>query len=189
MAAVGKSFADHGVRFHAIKDVEEIVRIAAHQSAGESDQPLCRSSKHAETVTLCRVAGQLVQLIGDGKVEPSAHVPTDKLDWRHALNTLAVGLPECRIAHRSPLWQSQQFKELDLIDEVEVGEFLPLRIQDCSASVGIDDAAQIRSGFRLDVDVFPVVAKLPLVLARDEESRRRAALAPLLAAHSSEICK
>ena len=143
--------------------------------------------KHAETVTLCRVAGQLVQLIRDGKVEPSAHIPANVLDRRHTLNAFAVRLPECRIARRAVMRQSQRFKELDLVDEVEVGELLPLRVQDRSAGVGIDDASEIRPGFCFEEDVLPVVAQLPLVLAGDEEGWAGATLAPLLAAHAPQL--
>ncbi len=80
------------------------------------------------------------------------------------------------------MWQSQRFKELDLVNEVEVGELLPLRVQDRSAGVGIDDAAQIRPRLCFEEDVLPVVAQLPLVLASNEEGWAGATLAPLLAA-------
>ncbi len=55
------------------------------------------------------------------------------------------------------------------------------------ACVGIDDAAQVRSRLRFEKDVLPEVAELALVLAGDEEGRRRALLAPLLAAHPPQI--
>ena len=85
------------------------------------------------------------------------------------------------------MWQSQRFKELDLVDEVEVGELLPLRVQDCSAGVGIDDASEIRSRLCFEEDVLPVIAQLPFVLAGDEEGWAGATLVPLLAAHASQL--
>ena len=85
------------------------------------------------------------------------------------------------------MWQSQRFKELDLVDEVEVGEFLPLRVHDRSARVGIDDASEIWPGFCLEEDMLPVVAELPLVLAGDEEGWAGATPLPLLAAHAPQL--
>ena len=108
LAAVGEAFADHRVRFHAIEDVEQIVGIAAHQRAGECDQPLCRPSQYAKAIALRRVAGQLVQLIGNGEIEPPRHIAAHKLDRRHALNALAIRLPQSRIPRRSALRQSQR---------------------------------------------------------------------------------
>ena len=56
-----------------------------------------------------------------------------------------------------------------------------------TARVGIDDAAQVRPRLRLEKDVLPEVAEFALVLAGDEEGRRRALLAPLPAAHPPQI--
>ena len=56
---------------------------------------------------------------------------------------------------------------------------MPFGIEDGSTSVRIDDTAQVRSRFRFEKDMFPEVAEFALVLAGDEEGRRRALLAPL----------
>jgi hypothetical protein len=138
-------------------------------TTGESDQPLGCAPQYTQAVALRRIAGQLVQLIRDGKVEPSPHVPANVLNRRHALNAVAIRLPECGIVGCSAMRQSQGFGELDLVDKVEMGELLALRVHNRGASVGIDDAPEIRSGFRLEVGMFPVVTQLPLVLASNEE--------------------
>jgi len=77
--------------------------------------------------------------------------------------------------------QSQRFRKLDLVDEVEMSELLAFRVNDRSAGVGIDDASEVRPRFRLEVSVLPKVSQFPSVLADDEEGWSGAALAPLLA--------
>ncbi len=88
---------------------------------------------------------------------------------------------------RSALRPSQRFREFEFVSEIEIGQLLPLGIEDCKARVGIDDAAQVRPGLGLEKDMFPEVAQFALVLAGDEEGRHRALLAPLPAAHPPQI--
>ena len=128
-----------------------------------------------------------MQLVGDGEIEPAPHIAARELDRRHTLNSAAVGLPQSRVPRRSVLWPSQHLRELHLVSEIEIGQLLPFGIEDGSTSVGIDDTAQVRSRLRFEKDVLPEVAELALVLAGDEEGRRRALLAPLLAAHPPQI--
>ena len=86
-----------------------------------------------------------------------------------------------------PCGRVSSLRELELVSEIEIGQLLPLGIEDGSTSVGIDDAAQVRPRLCLEKDVLPEVAQLALVLAGDEEGRRRALLAPLPAAHPPQI--
>ena len=101
LPAVGEALADHHVRLHAVEDVEKVVRIAAHQSSGERDQPLRGAAEDAEAIALRRVAGQLVQFVGNGEIEPAAHIAADVFDRRHTLNAVPVRLPERREARRA----------------------------------------------------------------------------------------
>jgi hypothetical protein len=134
------------------------------------------TSQHSQAIALGGVAGQLVQFIRDGEVEPTAHIPADELNRRHTLNAVAIRLPKCRVALCAAMRQSKRFGQFDLVDKVEMGEFLLLRVQDRSAGVGIDDASEIWPGFCLEIGVLPVVAQLPLVLTSDEEGWSGAAL-------------
>ena len=129
LAAVGEAFACHRVRFHTVEDVEEIVGVAAHQRAGERDQLAGCASQHSEAIALCRVASQLVQFVRDGEVEPAPHIAAHELDRRHALNAIPIRLPQSGVPRRSALRQSQRLRELELVAEVEIGQLLPLRIE------------------------------------------------------------
>jgi hypothetical protein len=100
LSAVGKALAHHRARLHAVENVEEVVRIAAHQRACKRDQALRGASEDAEAVALGRVAGQLVQFVGNREVEPASHIATDIFDRRHTLNPVAVRLPESRESRR-----------------------------------------------------------------------------------------
>ena len=68
--------------------------VAAHEGSRERNQSLRGAAENAKPVALRRIAGQLVQLIGDGEVEPALHVAADVLDRRHALNLPAIRLPK-----------------------------------------------------------------------------------------------
>ena len=71
LSSVSEALAHHRARLHAVEDVEQVVRVAAHQRAGKRDQSLRGASEDAEAVALRRVAGQLVQFVGNGEVEPA----------------------------------------------------------------------------------------------------------------------
>src|SRR3954447_21576417 len=66
LTTIGETLTHHGTRFHAPEDVEKVVRIAAHERSGESDQLLCSPSEHAQGIALSRITGKLVQLVRDG---------------------------------------------------------------------------------------------------------------------------
>ena len=184
MPSVGEALAHHRVRLHPVEDVEQVVRVAAHQRSGERDQSLRRASEHAKSVALRRVAGQLVQFVGDGEVEPPAHVAPDILDWRHALNARPVSLPQRGEASGAAAGRGQSLRDLEFVSEVKRGKLLHLGVEDGNAGIRIDDAAQIRTGLCLEIDVLPEVTQLAFVLARDKECRPRKALPPFLAAHA-----
>jgi hypothetical protein len=80
LAAIRKAFGDHRAGFHAKEDVEQVVGIAAHQRAGEGDQPLRGASQDAKAVALSGVARKLVKFIRNREVEPSPHVAADEFD-------------------------------------------------------------------------------------------------------------
>ncbi len=187
LSSIGEAFAHHCVRLHSVEDVKEVVRVAAHQRSCERDQSLRRASEHAKSVSLRRVAGQLVQFIGDGEIKPPAHVAPDILDWRHALNARPVSLPQCGEACGAAAGRGQGLRDLEFVSEVKRGKLLHLGVEDGNAGIRIDDAAQIRTGLCLEIDVLPEVSQLAFVLARDKERRTRKSLPPLFAAHASHL--
>ena len=68
--APGEAVPHHSFGIDPEQGVVEVVGIAAEKSAGQSGDSLCDSCQHAQSVALCRVAGELVHLVGDGVVEP-----------------------------------------------------------------------------------------------------------------------
>jgi hypothetical protein len=72
----------------------------------------------------------LVQFIGNGEIEPAPHIATREFDWSHTLNATAVGLPQSRVPSSSVLWPGQHLRELHLVSEIEMGQLLPLGIED-----------------------------------------------------------
>jgi hypothetical protein len=169
LPSVGEALAHHRMRFHAVEDVEQAS--SAHQRSGERDQSLRCASEHAKPVALRRVAGQLVKFVGNGKVEPPAHVTPYVLDWRHALNARPISLPQRGEACGAAAGRGQSLRDLEFVGEVERGKLLHLGVEDGSAGIRIDDAAQIRTGLCLEIGMLPEMTELPFVLACNKESR------------------
>src|SRR4051812_40968337 len=118
------------MRFHTPEHVEKVIAVTAHKSSGERDQPLCGAAEDSQGIALRRVAGQLVQFIGNGKIKPALHKAADVFDWCHALNAAPVRLPEGRKACSATTRASQNLRELALLHEIECRKLLHLRIKD-----------------------------------------------------------
>jgi hypothetical protein len=93
-AQIGKAIVELLRGIHAVEDVVEVVRIASHHGSSETDQLLRDTPEHRQTIALGGVAGQLMELVGDGVVEEIMHVPSDVFEGRYALDLALVGLPE-----------------------------------------------------------------------------------------------
>ena len=85
-AAPLEALANHLRGIDAIEHVVKVVGVAAHHRAGEGDDLLRDARQHRQAVALSGVAGQLMNLVGDGEVEPVQHVAAHEIHGRHALD-------------------------------------------------------------------------------------------------------
>src|SRR6266702_1181262 len=184
LPSVREALAHHRARLHAVEDVEKVVRVAAHQGSRERDQSLRRAAENAKTIALRCIAGQLMQLVGDREIEPSAHIASDELDGSHALEARPIGLPQWGEAVGAAAGRGQSLRDFELVSKVERRELLHFGVEYGDTRIRIDDPSEIRTRLGFEIDVLPEVTQLASVLARDEERWARKPLPPFPTTHT-----
>jgi hypothetical protein len=116
--------------------MKKVIGVAAHQRAGQPDQPARTAVEHTKVVALGGLLRQLMQFVSDRIVPPAVHVPADVRERRHALDLRAICLPERREHGRPLLLSEYRLRMLHCI-EVHARQIAAIRRLDCSSRVGM----------------------------------------------------
>ena len=195
LGAPCETVAGHAGAIHPVKYPVDVVCIAAHDRPGHGDGLLRGAGKDGQSVALCGIPIQFVDLIGDGVVPPSLEVTADVVQRRHALELAAVRGPQGR-EHLGAADNAvsalgatgNDFAALG-VAKVTAVQVLALAVEDTVAGVGIDESAHELAGFGELEDMLPVVGELASLAAQHKPGRFGTGLFPPLAAHAAQVGK
>src|SRR5229473_6753995 len=150
----------HPSGFEPEQGVEQIVRVSPKKRSSQAHNPVCTRGQGAQSIALSGVAGQLVNLVANGVIEPSRHIAPDEFNRCHAANLVGIGLPQRTVNWPTglPFPGLDGFGDLDLL---KLCDGQPAVINKYRhARVGINHTSQIWPGARHAVSMPPEIAKL-----------------------------
>ena len=111
----------HAGSFKPKQGIKQIIGIAPEKRSCQAHNPVDTGRQSAKCIPLCRIAGQLMDLIANRIVKPSRHIAADELDRRQTADLVSISLPE-RTVKRSTSLVASGLDALGNLDLLKLGD-------------------------------------------------------------------